>query len=304
MGEGQDPGRVAAVLAERIDPAARSRMSARVLDGLPVIEARLPGPFRLLFTTRVGGVSRGAFSSLNLTPRSEDDPEAVERNRARVAGLVGRRLISPMQVHGLRVVGAAEYVQEEPESPCDGLTVHQDIDKQLGALLLFADCVPVVMCGEVDMAVVHGGWRGILGGIVGQGGRALMGMPGTAVIGPSIGPCCFTVGEEVAAAFAGRFGEEVVLRPRGEERTESATGAAGTTGPGVDCRSGEGGDEHSRRVDLWAATTKALGELGIPSSQVVNPRICTVCNTEFFYSYRAEGPLTGRHGCLGWVAAS
>ena len=50
--------------------------------------------------------------------------------------------------------------------------MHQDIDKSLAAALLFADCVPVVLCGEVDMAVAHGGWRGILGGIVQQAGEA------------------------------------------------------------------------------------------------------------------------------------
>jgi len=236
------------------------------------LEARLPRPFRVLFTTRVGGESTGVFSSLNLDPRSEDDPTAVARNRARVAALVGRRVISPVQVHGLRVVGAAEYVQEPPGSPCDGLTIHADIDEGLAALLLFADCVPVVLCGEVDMAVIHAGWRGVLGGIVQQGGRALMGAPGTAVIGPSIGPCCFTAAEEVASGFAARFGPEVVVRA------------------GASCR-----------VDLWASVTKALAEIGIHGEQVVNPRLCTACNRDFFYSYREEGPVTGRQGCVGWA---
>lgn len=263
-------------LAGLIDPAARPRITARTLEGIPVIEAALPRPFRALFTTRLGGESEGVFASLNLSSCSEDDPEVVDRNRARMASLTtGRRLVSPAQVHGLRVVGAAEYVQEEPGSPCDGLTVHIEIDKGLAALLLYADCLPVVLCGEVDMAVAHAGWRGILGGIVQQAGRALMGMPGTAVIGPSIGPCCFTVGDEVASAFAGRFGSEVVIRPA----------------------SGDG----PSRVDLWAATAKALREVGISPSQVVNPRICTVCNSDLFYSYRAHGPMTGRHGCLGWA---
>jgi copper oxidase (laccase) domain-containing protein len=280
-------------LAERIDPAARSRMVAREIEGIPVIEARLPGPFRVLFTTRVGGCSSGFFSSLNLAPRSEDDPVLVERNRARVAALTGRRLVSPAQVHGLRVAGPAEYVEEEPGSPCDGLTVHPEIDKGLAALLLFADCVPVVLCGEVDMAVAHGGWRGVLGGIVQQAGRAMMGPPGTAVIGPSIGPCCFTVEEEVASAFAGRFGPEVVVGPAESGHPR-----------GAGCGSVQGGTHRSPRVDLWAATAKALAEMGISPSQVVNPRICTVCNSDLFYSYRAEGPVTGRHGCVGWVVAT
>lgn len=298
MNDTDERGRVVTALKDLIDPAARSRMAVREINGMPVIEASLPGPFRLLFTTRLGGESAGAFSSLNLKPGCGDDPGAVERNRARVASLAGRRVVSPAQVHGLRVVGAAEYAEEKPESPCDGLTVHYEIDKNLAALLLFADCVPVILCGEVDMAVVHGGWRGILGGIVQQAGRALMGMPGTAVIGPSIGPCCFTVGEAVATAFAERFGPEVVLR--GPVRSGPTVGGAGAGGA---CRMGEGGDENSPRVDLWSAVAKALAEVGIHPNQVVNPRICTACNTHLFYSYRAEGPVTGRHGCLGWAAA-
>ncbi len=122
------------------------------------------------------------------------------------------------------------------------------------------------------MAVAHGGWRGVLGGIVQQAGRAMIGPPATAVIGPSIGPCCFTVGEEVAAAFAVRFGSRVV---------NASAGVA--------------------RVDLWEAVTMAVVELGVPRGQVVNPRLCTVCNADLFYSYRKEGPVTGRHGCLAWA---
>ncbi len=240
----------------------------------------LPGPFRAMFTTRVGGESSGPYATLNLSQRSGDHPGVVERNRARVTNLAGRRLVSPAQAHGLRVAGAAEYLLQDPDTPCDGLTIHADIDRGLAALLLYADCVPVVLCGEVDMAIAHGGWRGLLGGIVQQAGRAMMGMPGTAVIGPSIGPCCFTVDEELAGAFAARFGPGVVLGP-GEQgvKTESRT-----------------------RVDLWAVATKAAVELGIHPDQVVNPRLCTFCNSDLFYSHRKEGAVTGRHGCMGWAA--
>ncbi len=277
----QGGDRLTAALAERIDPEARSRLSVRDLDGIPVVEARLPGVFRAVFTTRLGGESTGMFSSLNLDPRSEDEPAVVARNRGRIAGLLGRRVVSPTQMHGLRVVGAAEYVEEPAGSPCDGLTIHPEIDKGLAALLVFADCLPLVLCGEVDMAVVHGGWRGILGGIVQQAGRAMIGPPATAVIGPSIGPCCFTVEAEVASAFAARFGSGVVSGP--VERLGEAFGSA--------------------RVDLWEAATLALMEMGVRRDQVVNPRLCTACNPDLFYSYRTEGPVTGRQGCAGWVAS-
>jgi YfiH family protein len=276
----QGGDRLSEIVAERIDPEARHGLVVREVDGIPIMDARLPGPFRAAFTTRLGGESAGVFSSLNLDPRSEDDPTVVARNRARIAGVVNRRVVSPAQAHGLRVVGTAEYVEEPQGSPCDGLTIHPEIDKGLAALLMFADCVPIVLCGEVDMAVVHGGWRGILGGVVQQAGRAMIGPPAMAVIGPSIGPCCFTVEAEVASAFARRFGSSVVVQ-------------------GQDAGGVEGG---SPRVDLWAASAKALSELGIRRDQIVNPRLCTACNTDLFYSYRMEGPMTGRQGCAGWVA--
>jgi copper oxidase (laccase) domain-containing protein len=100
----------------------------------------------------------------------------------------------------------------------------------------------------------------------------MTGPPGTAFVGPSIGPCCFTVGEEVAEAFARRYGAEVV---------------------------GEG-----PRVDLWRAVERALAEVEVPVGRVVNPRLCTVCNHDLFFSHRADGPSTGRHGAVAWVVES
>ncbi len=259
-----------------MDDSARPWMAPGLLGGIPVLEARLPGLFRACFTTKVGGHSEGVFASLNLDPSSEDEPAAVSKNRALLSDAVGRQTVSPKQVHGVRVAGVSEYALESPGSPCDGLTIHQDIDKHLAAALLFADCVPVVLCGEVDMAVAHGGWRGILGGIVQQAGRSMMGAPATMVVGPSIGPCCFSVSEDVAESFARRYGPEVVL--------------------------GSPADEAGIRVDLWEAAAKAASELGVQRMHVVNPRLCTVCNRDLFYSYRCEGPVTGRHACVGWIA--
>lgn len=267
-----------AELRARMDPAAVPWIEAREFAGVPVLEARLPGAFRACFTTRLGGHGDGVYSSFNLDASSSDEPSSVEQNRAMLSDAVKRRLVSPKQVHGVRVAGAAEYVQEQPGSECDGLSLHPDIDGDLAALLLFADCVPVVMCGEVDMAVAHGGWRGVLGGIVQQAGRSTMGAPATVVIGPSLGPCCFEVGEDVAMAFARRFGQDVVLR--------SDKGGSGA------------------RVDLWESITRASSELGVQREHVINPRLCTSCNNDLFYSYRKDGPETGRHGCLGWIADS
>jgi hypothetical protein len=105
-----------------------------------------------------------------------------------------------------------------------------------------------------------------------------MGAPAAMVIGPSLGPCCFKVGAEVAGWFSRRFGPDVVIE--------------GDGGPG------------DLRVDLWEAATRASMEIGIRREHVVNPRLCTACNRDLFFSYRAEGPVTGRQACVGWIAAT
>ncbi len=92
--------------------------------------------------------------------------------------------------------------------------------------------------------------------------------------------------DEVAEAFASRFGPEVVVPDPGAPARGGADSGAGL------------------RVDLWAATTKAARELGIRADQVVNPRLCTACNPKWFYSYRKEGPVTGRQGCVAWTAGA
>lgn len=249
-----------------------------------MLEARLPQPFRAIFTTRVGGRSRGRFAYFNLDERKGLDPAAAG-NRSLLARALGRRLVSPAQVHGVRVVGAAEYAAGDPTVPCDGLTLHPLIDKGLAAALLFADCLPLILYGEADVAVVHAGWRGLAAGVLQRAGLAMMSRPAGLFVGPSIGPCCFAVGEEVAAEFTARFGAETVCQendiPGRQEGFVKPTGGL--------------------RVDLWAAAQRAAEEMGIPAENVHNPRLCTVCNRDLFYSYRAEGPVTGRHSCVVWA---
>lgn len=275
-------GHALAELEKRMDPSARERLRPYAAAGVSLLAAAAPGQLRVAFTSRGGGVSPSPYASLNLGARQGDDPEHVDRNRARVlralraaSGQAPRELVSPFQEHGQRVCGISEYHRESVRAPCDGLVVNPRIDQGLVALLLFADCVPVVLIGEVDGAVVHGGWRGLLGGVVQQGARAMTAPPGTAYIGPSIGPCCYQVDDELARAFSDRYGPSVVL-PR------------------------DGGPH----LDLWETATLALAEVEVPRARVVNPRLCTSCNRDLFYSHRVEGPATGRHAALLWAAGA
>jgi YfiH family protein len=265
-------------LRGRIDPAVRDRFQVTACDSLPLLVVRTPERFLVAFTTRwaVAGASR---DPLDLSRDPQADPATLDpgESPARVAlrqalstlsGRPGPRPVTPQQVHGVRVAGVAEYVGSGVATPCDGLTVQPGLDDGLAALLVFADCVPVVLMGEVDAAVVHGGWRGLLAGVVQQGAAAMTAPPGLAVIGPSIGPCCYEVSQELADDFARRFGEGAV--------------------------------PSHRHLDLWEVATMAAAEVGVPRERVLNPRLCTVCNSEFFYSYRCEGEDAGRHGAILW----
>ena len=167
--------------------------------------------YEVVFTTRVGGVSEGPYASLNLGRKSGDDVERVDENRRIACESIGadlEKLALNYQVHSDRVLRAAPRVRGEQ---ADGLWTDEP---GLPILALSADCLPIALAradrGEPAVAVLHVGWRGLLAGIVEAGARALGDRELAAAIGPGIGPCCYDVGEEVAAPFRERFGDDVV----------------------------------------------------------------------------------------------
>ena len=233
---------------------------------LPLIRWDAPGPYIAVFSTRVGGVSTPPFDTLNLGRLTGDDLALVLENRRRLsveAGTEPERLNYGRQVHG-PVVRRADGQGE----PGDG--VWSDIPGE--PLLVFAaDCLPVALArangDRPAIAAVHVGWRSLLGGIVTNAAAALGGGPFAAVIGPGIGPCCYEVGEDVAAPFRTRFGSGIVA---------------------------------DGRLDLWGATEQTLREAG--ANAVTRTDLCTACNPELFFSHRRDAGRTGRQGLLAYVA--
>jgi hypothetical protein len=146
-------------------------------------------------------------------------------------------------------------------------------------MLLFADCVPVVLVrpGVPAVAVMHAGRVGAAAGIVGTAVGVLRALPGLddceAYVGPHIGACCYEVGDDVAAPFAAR----------------SHSGNSFVTITAA-----------SPRLDLGAVVADELERSGVPKERQWHLGICTAHNTDRFYSYRAEG-LTGRHGALAVI---
>ena len=233
-------------------------------DGAP------PG-VQVAFSTRDGGVSEGPYDSLNLGILTDDDPEHVVENRRRLCAALGvdpERATMAFQVHGTRVTEAhptgvvtpgTEYVQ------CDGLWT---AEPGQGLMLVTADCLPIALARTdgTRLVVLHAGWRGLLAGIADAGVAAAHG-ESVAVIGPGIGPCCYEVGEEVAAPFRERFDDDVAP------------------------------DGH---LDLPLAAERALEAAGVTRVDRVGG--CTACDPETYFSHRRDRGVTGRQGVVAALA--
>jgi YfiH family protein len=149
------------------------------------------------FTTREGGVSEGAYASLNLGRLTRDAQANVEENRRRACAAIGADADSAAinrQIHSATVHRAHPGARGEPG---DGLWTDEP---GVPMLVLTADCLPIALVRNGALAVLHAGWRGLAEGVVEAGAAALGGVD-AAIVGPGIGPCCYEVGAEVAARF-------------------------------------------------------------------------------------------------------
>ena len=217
----------------------------------------------MAFTTRTGGVSQGAYASLNLGALTDDLAANVDENRRLACAGIGadpERLTLNRQVHSAR---AHEAVAGRRGVEGDGLWT---AELGLPLLALTADCVPIALAataGKPRLAVLHAGWRGLLDGIVESGVRALGGGALAAAVGPAIGPCCYEVGPEVSERFDADL----------------------TTG---------------RMLDLRRAVERRLQAAGV--SVVEHFDLCTMCHAQLFFSHRRDRGVTGRQGVIGVVA--
>lgn len=231
-----------------------------------------PGNVRALTTLRSGGYSTGPYASFNLAAHTDDDPDAVERNR-RLLREHFRLPDEPVwlqQVHGSRAIcadaGAAGAEADGSWTRVPGRV----------CVVMTADCLPVLICdrGGTRVAAAHAGWRGLHAGVIGRAVAALETDPAALMVwlGPAIGPRAFEVGDEVRQAFVAKHGRNSRAFVQNRDR--------------------------HWMCDLYELARIELSMLGV--NAVFGGKECTYSDQQRFYSYRRDGS-TGRMASLIWL---
>lgn len=237
-------------------------------------------------STRNGGFSSPPYDSLNLGFHVGDNPEIVLKNRKQLA----LALCIPLdhftiarQIHGCNVKIVTEELRGSGAFTYD--TAISATDAMVTSIpgicltLLQADCVPVLFFDVKKKAIgiAHAGWRGTIGMVAQSTVRVLKEKfdcsPNDILvgIGPSIGPCCYEVGQEIIDQI-----EEVFQPKKGDIYSKTSDGKG--------------------YFNLWEANKIQLVQTGIPERNIEIARICTSCNHSQFFSYRHQNTETGRFG--------
>ncbi len=232
------------------------------------------------FTTRLGGVSSGDCTSLNLSFNRNDSRENVLANYHIIAGAIGAdfdKMVLSHQVHDnkIRYVGSGDagkgLTRESDIIGYDGLTT--DVPG-IPLVTFYADCVPVLMLDPVKKAItaVHSGWKSTLANISLEALRLMQeryksNMEDLQVaVGPSICKNCFEVGAEVYELFMDKY-------------------------PWCDTYTDRLNDKY--HINLQQIIKRVLTDSGVPEKNILLSDTCTKCNNDVFFSYRGDRKKTG-----------
>ena len=233
--------------------------------------------------TRLGGISPAPYDSLNLSISVNDRPSNVFANRLTAYGTHSRENSSLVHAHLNHSPLVAEVTTDEYGQyvgPADGLITRQ---RGCGLTMNYADCSPILLYDPKHRAIGigHAGWKGAVldlpGSLVLAMKSSFGSKPGSliAAIGPSIGPCCYEVGDPVLGFVRANFDEPEGLLLLGE---------------------GDDSESHRRRFDLPEANRQRLASAGVKHIEVSD--LCTSCRSDLFFSHRADNGQTGRFGVL------
>lgn len=237
------------------------------------------------FSTRIGGVSDGIWSSMNLNFNAGDDPERVVENFYRFGNAIGvkpEKMVYSHQTHttNVRVVDEGNLgmgiLRERDYRDIDGIVTNVP-----GVCLVtsYADCVPLYFVDPVHRAIglSHSGWRGTVGNIAARTIERMTEAYGTkpgdliACIGPSICQDCYEVSEDVALQFEDAYApteHEQILKKK---------------------------EDGKYLLNLWNACRLNLLHAGVLEERIFMPDVCTCCNPDILFSHRAS---KGKRGGL------
>jgi YfiH family protein len=238
------------------------------------------------FSTRLGGVSEGIYSSMNLSFTRGDNEAHVRENYKRLADAMGFRMediVTSDQTHttNVRVVTEKDrgngIVRPRPYTDVDGMVTDTP---GLVLATFYADCVPLYFVDPVHRAIglCHSGWRGTVGRIGRVTVEKMQAEYGSrpedlyAAIGPSICQDCYEVSEDVIEEFCDAFDEKHWDRLFYKK------------------------ENGKYQLNLWEANRIILTEAGITGERLSLPNLCTCCNPDFLFSHRAS---KGKRGNLG-----
>jgi YfiH family protein len=224
--------------------------------------------------TRLGGTSRPPYHWLNVGKSVGDDQQAVDANYDLICWTLGIHrddIATAYQVHSANVAVVGPEDRGQVALQTDALVTNST---GVFLMLRFADCVPIAFYDPVQQAIglAHAGWKGTLGRAAQKTVEAMVDVYGSrpadliVCIGPSIGPCCYQIGGNVAKLVSEVFPQR----------------------PQLLLQQGDG----SRHFDLWEANRLQLAALGVHKIEVSG--LCTACHNDEFFSHRADNGRTGR----------
>lgn len=244
-------------------------------NSIHFIQPNWPAPpnVKALQTTRSGGVSKGAYASLNLGAHVGDDPIAVAANRQLLSAYLPSEPVWVNQVHGIDVIDAAR-------SGClENADASFTTQPNVVCVTMTADCLPVLLCDQSGtvVAAAHAGWRGLCDGVI-EATVAKMQVPAVEImawLGPAIGSGAFEVGDEVKTQFIAR-----------DAKAESAFVKHGD----------------KWLCNMYLIALQRLQALGVTKiyGASVNEDFCTYTDETRFFSFRRDN-VTGRMASMIWL---
>lgn len=231
------------------------------------------------FCTRLGGVSKDDYDSLNISFKESDEESSVLQNWYRIAmafAIPVENFLTLNQVHGDGIFVIKPYGDYLPADKVLNYDAIVTTRHNLAICIKTADCVPVFLADRVKkvIAVVHAGWKSTALEITAKTVQVLQKKYGSsrldilAAVGPSINHCCFEVDSATADAFFGHKNNEAFLFP--------------------------GARPNKWMVDLPEANRRQILNCGIPEDNIDVSGLCTSCRQDLFFSHRGSGGITGR----------